>query len=56
MVKGDKNGWNISGWLKYVRTILETGLKSVDEAVCQAAVNLIHELGARGYREFRTLL
>ena len=56
MVKGDKKGWNISGWLKYIRIILEAGLQSENGGVYKATVDLIHELGARGYREFRALL
>ena len=39
-----------------IRITLEAGLKSADEAVYQATVDLIHELGARGYREFHGLL
>lgn len=56
MVKGDTMGWNISGWLEPMRTVLRTALRSSDSAVHQKAMNLAHELGARGYQEFRELL
>jgi len=36
--------------------LLEAGLKSTEVVVYQATVDLIHELGARRYREFRVLL
>jgi hypothetical protein len=56
IVEGDKEGWNIRAWRELKRTILETALKSRDPMARQLAERLIHQLGARGYWDFRDLL
>lgn len=56
IVEGDKEGWRIQGWIEDARTLLLTALKSPDEKAKQAAIDLIHRMGARGYLQFRDLL
>ena len=56
MIEGDKEGWGILGWREHARTILRTIIQSANAGARQAAVDLVHRLGARGYREFRDLL
>jgi hypothetical protein len=56
MVEGDKEGWRIPGWLEHARTILINALNSGDAAAGQAATNLAHRFGARGYLHFRDLV
>jgi hypothetical protein len=56
MIEGDKEGWGILGWREHARTILRAAIQDTDAEVRQAAVDLIHRLGARGYFEFRDLL
>jgi len=56
IIEGDKEGWHIHGWREHTRTILSTALQSTDETAQQAAVDLVHRLGARGYLSFRDLL
>lgn len=55
LCEGDKEGWEMHGWKKYAKTILGTALKS-EGAVTEAAKNLIHYLGSRGWFEFGELL
>ncbi len=43
-------------WVEKTRTILEAVLSSGDAEVRQAAVAMIHRLGAQGHLEFRSLL
>jgi hypothetical protein len=56
MVDGDKEGWSILGWREYARMILTTAIQGSDLEAWQAAVDLVHRLGARGFFEFRDLL
>ncbi len=56
MVEGDVEGWRIRSWREHVRTILDTARQNPDMETRQAAVDLVHRLGARGYFEFRDLL
>ena len=55
LCEGDKEGWEMHGWKKYAKTILGTALKSEGE-IAEAAENLIHYLGSRGWLEFGELL
>jgi len=55
-VKGDKEGWKIHGWLEEARTIFVYALNSTHDVARQAAKDLIHRLGARGFLDFRDLL
>jgi len=56
MVRGDKDGWIISGWNDSVMDILRFGLASDRADVRQLAEDVTHELGTKGYRQFRDLL
>ena len=56
MVEGAKESWRVQGWGNYLRKILQTAIQDPDHEIQQAAVQLIHLLGARGYSEFRELL
>lgn len=56
MVEGDKKDWGILGWHEHARAILTTARQGSDPEAQQAAVDLVHRLGARGYFEFRDLL
>jgi hypothetical protein len=53
-VRREKRGWNVFGWKDSTRIVLEAALKV--EATKDDAEALIHELGARGYLQFRKLL
>lgn len=56
IVKGDTKGWRVRSWREHVRTILATAIQGTDAGSRQAAMDLVHRLGARGYFEFRDLL
>jgi len=56
LAESDKEGWSISGWLEEARTIFSTAHERSDAATREAAEDLIHRLGARGYLGFRDLL
>jgi hypothetical protein len=56
MVEGDKEGWGIRYWSTHARTILALALSNPNVEIQQSAEALIHQLGARGYFEFRDLL
>jgi len=56
MLDGDKEGLSIFGWREYARMILTTAIQGSDLEARQAAVALVHRLGARGFFEFRDLL
>lgn len=56
IVEGDKEGWGILGWRKQARSILASALQSGDKLACDAAVALVHKLGARGNLDFHELL
>jgi len=56
MIEGDVERWHLHSWREHTRTILATAIQSVDAEARQAAVDLVHRLGARGYFEFRDLL
>jgi len=56
MIKGDEEGWRIYSWRKHAQEILATAIQSPDFEVVQAAENLVHYLGSKGYFEFRDLL
>jgi hypothetical protein len=56
MVEGDKEGWGIRYWSTHARTILAIALSHTNIDIKQSAEALIHQLGARGYFEFRDLI
>ena len=55
MVRGDREGWRIDGWIDEARQILNTAMKANDEAR-EVSVELINYLGRRGHVEFGELL
>lgn len=55
MVEGAKEEWALSSWGLPIRTIIAAARRS-DPDSKQAAIGLIHRLGARGHVEFRDLL
>lgn len=56
MIDGDKEGWHVIGWRTNVRAILSTIIQGSDLEAQQAAIDLVHRLGARRHLEFRDLL
>jgi hypothetical protein len=56
LVEGDKEGWGMNSWGGEARTIIAAARHSEDENARQAAVTLIHRLGARNYLGFQDLL
>lgn len=56
IIEADKEGWHIHGWREHMRTILSSVLQSTDNTARQAAVDLVHRLGARGHLGFRNLV
>lgn len=56
LVRADSRGWGVETWREYLEYALETALRSGDADADAAARELINELGALGYFEFRKLL
>ena len=56
MLQRDQHGWLILNRDTAVREILATTLQSNETGIRDLAEEITHELGARGYREFRSLL
>ncbi len=56
MVDGDKEGWKIIVWCDHVRVILSAAIRSSDAEAREAAIELVHRLGAMDQLEFRDLL
>ena len=55
MVRGDREGWRVQGWLDSAKEILTQAMAEDGEAREQA-VSLIDYLGRRGYTDFGQLL
>ena len=55
MIELDKEGWTVLGWRDEARTILGTALTKRDSTVREAALSVVHLLGAKGLKEFRDL-
>ncbi|OGP20082.1 MAG: hypothetical protein A2X90_03970 [Deltaproteobacteria bacterium GWA2_65_63] len=55
MVRGDREGWRIHGWLESARKILEMAMKAGGDARTHAA-QVINYLGRRGHTGFGDLL
>ena len=55
MVRGDKEGWHVHGWLDKAKEILEQAMQETGEA-CEKAEELINYLGRRGYYDVGKLL
>jgi hypothetical protein len=56
IAEGDKEGWTLAGSRDHVNNILATALSSDQPNVRDAATDLIHVLGARGFKDLRMLL
>ena len=56
LIRGDKQGWGITAWRDQLTTLLTTVSASQDSDARRIGIDVVHELGARGYREFRSLL
>jgi hypothetical protein len=56
MVRGAKEHWRIYHWREKARIILSTALRAADAEPRQAAKDLVNQLGALGFFEFRDLL
>jgi hypothetical protein len=55
MIRGDKEGWRVSGWTESAEAILDRAMKAGAD-VRREAESLINHLGRRGYTEFGKLL
>jgi hypothetical protein len=56
IAEGDKEGWTLVGSHDHVYNILAAALSSDQPNVRDAATDLIHVLGARGFKDLRILL
>jgi hypothetical protein len=56
VVAADQEGWSIHGWMQDARGIITAAVNSSDTEAREAAIDLIHRLGARGHWDFRDLL
>ena len=56
LVEGDPRGWSIAAWRDPLRSILAKGLQSADHLIRESALDSVHYLGSRGFRDFRELL
>lgn len=55
MVRGDREGWRIQGWLDSARQVLEAAMKAGGDARTQAELTIDY-LGRRGHTSFGELL
>ena len=55
MIRDDREGWRIRGWVDAAKKILGQAMETTGE-VREKAVGLIDYLGRRGYSEFGELL
>ncbi|MFQ5787162.1 MAG: hypothetical protein ACE5H1_04200 [Thermodesulfobacteriota bacterium] len=56
MIVGDKKGWGVTGWRREIRSIISIVIQSDNREAREAAIDLVHRLGALGHLEFRDLL
>jgi hypothetical protein len=56
LVGTDREGWGLLVWEDRLGGILESLLASPDDTARQVATDTVHQLGARGYRNYRRLL
>ncbi len=56
LIRSDVEGWSLIGWDSEARQLLSAGLASEVATVREAATELIHELGGRGFFDFGELL
>jgi hypothetical protein len=56
ILEGDKDGLDVLSWRNHARALFAAGIHSGDQAARTRSVELIQDLGQRGYAEFRDLL
>jgi hypothetical protein len=56
LVASQSDDWRIAGQIGEVEAVLRNALNARDEATRNAAVDLVHRLGARGFRNLGVLL
>ena len=56
IIKGDRDGWLIYDWTDHAKAILTTALRCTNKIAVEAAEDLVHYMGSRGYHEFRDIL
>jgi len=56
LVEKDVEAISLHAWSSEVRSVIRTAIDSGDASAREAAIDLIHKLGARGFFEFRNLL
>jgi hypothetical protein len=55
MIHGDQEGWRVHSWIDSAKKILEKAMTSPGKAR-EEAVELLNDLGRRGYTELGQLL
>jgi hypothetical protein len=55
IVAGDKT-WGVLGWIEHARKLLGQAINSDDQSARTQAIDLINQLGALGYSQFRDLV
>jgi hypothetical protein len=56
MIKSDKEGWNVLPYHDEVTAVLKCGLRAADPEARSLALDVVHQLGARGFRDYRSLI
>jgi hypothetical protein len=56
IVESDLESWEIYSWRNEAKQIIQVAIQSGDTDARGLAIDLIHRLGAMGYREFRDVL
>ncbi|MCI0408113.1 MAG: hypothetical protein L0191_06025 [Acidobacteria bacterium] len=56
MIEGEKEGWGIHSWREHMRSIVTAAIQSTDDSAREAAVALVHRLGALGHLDFQDLI
>ncbi len=56
LLRSEHDGWLVLTWKDSVIELLRSALANSDSRVREHAVTLVHDLGAKGYRQFRELL
>ena len=56
MLEGEPDGYQMFLWKNPGKELLQKVILSEDQEAKEAAIDLVHRLGAMGYLEFRALL
>jgi hypothetical protein len=56
IVDSDTDPWEIYGWRDEAKQVLAIAIRSADSQARDAAIELVHHLGAKGHLEFRDVL